>query len=98
MIVKRFDKQKYSTNLSAKIVYNQKQNCYDINITANDFARAVFVDCPASGDVLFSDNYFCMEKGEQKTVTLSAFTGVDVTSVVSPKDVTIKTIADEWND
>ncbi len=63
-----------------------------LNIKANEFARLVFIDTPYGGDVEISDDYFDMEKGDERVVTLSAEFPIDASAV------SVKTFADEWDD
>ncbi len=59
---------------------------YDrIHINAEKFARCVFLDCE-NGQ--FSDNYFDMEPGEERIIEVTG----------TPEKITVKTIADVWED
>ncbi len=74
--------QSFVTDLEASV----DDGC--IRIHANRFARCVFIDCPDSAGVHFSDNYFDMEPGEDRTVFVTPCAG----------SFTVKTIADTWEE
>ena len=63
-----------------------------LTVTANEFARLVFIDTPYGGGVVISDDYFDMEKGDKRVITLSADFPIDANAVG------VKTFADEWDD
>ncbi len=64
---------------------------WELTIRANQFARCVFIDCPDSQNVHFSDNYFDMEPGQERKILATPYPGTqpDMT-------FTVKTVADTW--
>ncbi|MBQ9709392.1 MAG: hypothetical protein IJV67_02080 [Clostridia bacterium] len=67
------------------------ENCIRVKIKANSFARCVFVDIPGIvADI--TDNYFDMEKGDERNITVSSL------SELSRSDVSVMTYADVWED
>ncbi len=62
-----------------------------VKITAKSFARGVFVDCADNSDVYYSDNFFDMEAGEEKTVVI---TGKSAKNQI----FTVKTYVDDWTE
>lgn len=63
-----------------------------ITIKARQFARAVFIDYPDNADICYEDNFFDMEKGDERTVTIVGRAPIESAAF------TVKTYADEWND
>ena len=55
------------------------------------FLRKVFVSVPEGKEVLFEDNFFDVQPGEEKVVKIY---GDDL----SAKDIVLKTFADDWNE
>ena len=62
-----------------------------LKIKANRFAKCVFVDIPGVVTDI-TDNYFDMEKGDERTVVVSS------ASPISRADVKVMTFADVWED
>lgn len=60
-------------------------------IEAKSFLRKVFVSVPEGKEVLFEDNFFDVQPGEEKVVKIY---GDDL----SAKDIVLKTFADDWNE
>ncbi len=81
----------FETNLTVK-VERKSENELTVFIKANEFARTVFIDVPYGVKVVLDDNYFDMEKGDERAITVSA----DLP--LAEKDITVKTFADEWNE
>ena len=80
---------------SSDIVYSVRRasaTTYLLHIKANSFARMVFIDYPDNAGVFYEDNYFDMEKGDERTITIETEIPVD------PSEFTVKTFADEWDD
>lgn len=63
-----------------------------VTLTANAFARAVFLDTANNEGVVFGDNYFDLPKGHTRTVE------VDSPAPLAREDLCIRTIADSWDD
>lgn len=61
-----------------------------VTVTANEFARMVFIDLPDGviGDI--DDNYFDLPKNKSKTIMIKADRNL------LAEDITVKTFADEW--
>lgn len=53
-----------------------------VTIKANKFAKSVFVNMPDNYKRDYSDNYFDVEAGEEKTITISSAEKIDVSNVV----------------
>lgn len=51
----------------------------------------MFIDLPF-GEVVLDDNYFDMEKGDERVVTVKA------DFPINKSDITVKTFADEWSE
>ena len=81
----------FETNLTVK-VERKSENELTVFIKANEFARTVFIDVPYGVKVVLDDNYFDMEKGDERAITVSA------DFPLAEKDITVKTFADEWNE
>ncbi len=75
------------------VTVQKKGSGAELTVSANRFARCVFLDCPDSQDVHFSDNYFDMEAGQERKILVTAYPGThpDMT-------FTVKTIADTWEE
>lgn len=69
----------------------QSENAVILKIKANEFARSVFIDLPF-GEIVLDDNYFDMEKGDERVVTVKA------DFPINKSDITVKTFADEWSE
>ena len=65
---------------------------FAVRIFADVFAKTVFLDLPDNTDVVFSDNFFDMEKGDVRTVKVQ---GVSAEQIAR---LTVKTFADVWQD
>lgn len=65
---------------------------YRLSITANAFARTVFIDTSDNTDISYSDNFFDMEKGEEAVITLTS------KRPLSKEEIRVKTFADVWLD
>jgi len=63
-----------------------------ITVTANEFARKIFIDSPDNCGLVYEDNYFDMEKGETREITVKA------ERKLSAEEFTVKTYADVWDD
>ena len=68
------------------------KNTYAVDIKANAFERSVFVDYPTSEGLIYSDNFFDLEKGDSATVIIKSENALDSTKI------TVKTYADEWRE
>lgn len=86
-----FGKNSFVSDLTAS-VQDTKQGS-EITVRANQFARCVFIDCPDSEQVHFTDNYFDLEPGQERVILATAYPGTqpDMT-------FTVKTIADIWEE
>lgn len=65
---------------------------FSFKIKAKKFARAVFIDTPYELRPVISDNYFDMEAGEEREIT------VKTAKPACADDITVKTFADMWLD
>ena len=63
-----------------------------VTITANEFARTVFIDLPDGVIAEISDNYFDLPKNASKTIMITAERDL------SEDDISVKTFADEWTE
>lgn len=70
----------------------KSENEVELYIKANKFARTVFIDTPYGGEVIIEDNYFDMEKGDERKITLQAKFPLNKDSI------SVKTFADVWDD
>ena len=61
-----------------------------VELFAENFARSVFLDCPDNSRIVYSDNYFDMEKGDARTIYIRSDIPVD------KNFISVKTFADEW--
>ena len=52
----------------------------------------MFIDTPFEADPVISDNYFDMEAGEEREITVKA------ANDINEKDITVKTYADLWEE
>ena len=68
------------------------ENEFSLKIRAGKFARLVFIDTPYRANPVISDNYFDMEQGDERTIT------VKTAVPVSAEEITVKTYADLWVD
>ena len=73
-------------------VEDKGENVYEVNIKANSFARTVLVDYPCSEGLIYSDNFFDLDFGEEKTVVIKSEKPLDISKI------TVKTFADVWED
>lgn len=64
----------------------------EITLRAKAFARAVFLDTPDNGGIIYEDNFFDIPMGGIKTVKIIS------DRRLSKDDIFIGTIADEWKD
>lgn len=65
---------------------------FKIKIRAKKFARLVFIDTPYETNPEISDNYFDMEAGEEREIT------VKTANNINEQDITLKTYADLWEE
>ena len=65
---------------------------YEMKIRANEFARVVFIDYSDNAGITYSDNFFDMEKGEEKIIEIVA------NKAKNADKFSVKTFADEWED
>ena len=65
---------------------------FKIKIRAKKFARLVFIDTPYETNPEISENYFDMEAGEEREITVKTATPISV------NDITVKTYADLWEE
>jgi hypothetical protein len=80
----------YSSNITVK-KERINENSIKIKIRANEFAKCVFIDIP--GVVVdITDNYFDMEKDEERTILVHSL------SQLSKSDVKVLTFADVWEE
>ena len=84
-----FEKQNWETDLSVNFV-KPDENGIVIRIKANKFARCVFIDYPKP--LLCSDNYFDLEQGDERDITLEGVTEEEF------RLISVKTFADEWTE
>jgi hypothetical protein len=63
-----------------------------VKLTADSFARTVFIDLPQGLAANLSDNYFDLIKGGAKVVSVSA------DKPFKAEDIIIKTFADDWEE
>lgn len=78
-------------NFSVGEVQEREGRYYaDCTVRAGAFAKAVFLDMAEPFDFYASDNFFDLEAGEEKRVTLSA------SKKFGEKDIILKTFAEEW--
>ena len=68
------------------------ENKVRITITANKFAKNIFIDYPDNDGILYSDNFFDMEKGDVIEVEITGYKSIN------EQLFTVKTFADEWTD
>lgn len=68
------------------------ENKARITVTANKFAKNVFIDYPDNDGILYSDNFFDMEKGDVKEIEITGY------KPINGQFFTVKTFADEWED
>ncbi len=76
-------------NMTAK----KTENGCELTIHANQFARCVFIDCPESQNVHFSDNYFDMEAGQERKILVTPYPGTEPEMTFA-----VKTLADIWEE
>ena len=80
----------YESDLTVK-KERLNDNSIKVKIKANKFAKCVFVDIPwVVGDI--TDNYFDMEKGEERVITVVSQTEL------SKSDIKVLTFADLWGE
>lgn len=79
----------WSTDLDVRFVRETEEGI-EILLKANAYARCVFVDYPTR--IVCSDNYFDMEKGEEKIVRVEGITKENFSQV------SVKTFADVWEE
>lgn len=88
LLVKPYGEYQWSTDLDVRI--NDTGDGAEIVVKANQYARCVFIDCPEP--VICDDNYFDMEKDEEKTVCIKGIKKENFNRI------SVKTFADEWNE
>ena len=88
---KQWKNLKFVSSLLTKI---EKTDDYSVKVTvtAKEFAKNVFIDYPSNDGIVYSDNFFDMEKGEVKEVQITGY------KPINGQFITIKTFADEWED
>lgn len=84
----------FKTSLRVQISEQEEKGeyVYVVSLYANEYARVVFVDTPNNYNVIYSDNFFDIERGKQADVILRSKDKIDIDTI------TIKTFADEWKD
>ena len=83
--------KKFESDISYS-VKEIEENIYAVEIKANAFARTVFVDYPTSEGLIYSDNFFDLEKDGKETVIIKSESPLDL------QKITVKTYADEWSE
>ena len=73
-------------------VEDKGEKVYEVKIKANAFARAVLVDYPCAEGLIYSDNFFDLDFGDQKTVVIKSEEPLDISKI------TVKTYADVWEE
>jgi beta-mannosidase len=80
----------FETDLNKKILINSDKKSGQIYITANKFARMVFIDFPEGYRINLSDNYFDIPKGKTSIIEFVC------EKEINESDISILTFADEW--
>lgn len=57
-------------------------NCVKVKVKANKFAKSVFVSLPDNFKYDYSDNYFDVEAGSEKEITITSTEKIDVEKIV----------------
>lgn len=77
------------------VAYELRENeggRYALKLRANAFARTVFLDYADNTGIVYSDNFFDMEKGEERLILIETSKAIDFARF------RVRTFADVWED
>lgn len=89
LFLKEQEEYAWKTDLDVRFI-RESEDGIEILLKANGYARCVFIDYPTA--VSCSDNYFDMEKGEERRITVKGLSEKDF------KKLSVKTFADDWTE
>ena len=71
----------FRSNYTVEII-EKKERSVIIKIKADEFVKSVFISFPDNYKFTYSDNYFDIEKGNEKTISITAEDGFSVNDMV----------------